>query len=81
MKLSLSLFREFVISGLALLRKEWGWKKRRKDTWTNIVNPEYIFFDGAMQDVRHWDCSIIGQIHDLSLQEVKTAFPQKTLQM
>ena len=73
-EVELSLFREFVISGLAFAKEEWGWKKRRKDSWTNIVNPEYVFFDGAMQDVRHWDCSIIGQIHDLSLQEVKTAF-------
>ena len=61
-EIELSLFREFLISATVYAKEEWGWKKRRKDSWTSIVNPDYIFHDGAMQDVRHWDCDIIGQI-------------------
>lgn len=73
-EIEISLFREFIISATVYAKEEWGWKKRRKDTWTSIVNPDHVFHDGAMQDVRHWDCDIIGQIHDMSLQEVKASF-------
>lgn len=73
-ELELRLFEEFVISGLAFMKESWGWKKNRKDTWTDLVNPNYMFFDGAMQDVRHWDCDIIGQIHDMSFKELANKF-------
>lgn len=73
-EIELRLFEEFVISGLSFLKESWGWRKNRKDTWTDIVNPNYIFFDGVMQDVRHWDCDIIGQIHDMSFNEVVSKF-------
>lgn len=73
-ELELRQFEEFVISGLAFMKESWGWKKNRKDTWTDLVNPNYMFFDGAMQDVRHWDCDIIGQIHDMSFKELANKF-------
>lgn len=73
-ELELSLFREFLISASVYVKEEWGWKKRRKDSWTSIVNNDNIFHDGKMEDVRHWDCDIIGQIHDMTLQEVKSVF-------
>lgn len=79
-EIELSLFREFIISATVFTKEEWGWKKRRKDSWTSIVDPNLVFFDGTMQDVRHWDCDIIGQIHDMSRQEVKTIFAKSPKQ-
>lgn len=72
--LELREFEEFLISGLAAFKESWGWRKNRKDTWTDIVNKNYIFWDGVMQDVRHWDCEIIGQIHDMTFNEVANKF-------
>jgi hypothetical protein len=73
-ELEMRLFEEFLISGMVFLKESWGWRRNRKDTWSDIVNPEYIFFDGVMQDVRHWDCSIIGQIHDMTFNELTGTF-------
>lgn len=69
-----SLAEEFLISGTVFLKESWGWRKGKKDTWSDIVNPNYIFFDGAMQDVRHWDCDIIGQIHDMYFSDICSMF-------
>lgn len=73
-ELELRLFEEFVISSMAFIKESWGWRKGRKDTWSDIVNPNFIFFDGVMQDVRHWDCSIIGQIHDMTFADLCHTF-------
>lgn len=73
-ELELRLIEEFLISGMAYSRESWGWRKGRKDTWTDIVNPNYIFFDGVMQDPRHWDCDIIGQLHDMRLPDLLSKF-------
>jgi hypothetical protein len=73
-ELEMRLLEEFLISGMVFLKESWGWRRNRKDTWSDIVNPEYIFFDGVMQDVRHWDCSIIGQIHDMTFNELTGTF-------
>ena len=54
-EIELRQFEEFIISGLAFMKESWGWRKNRKDTWTDLINPNYMFFDGVMQDVRHWD--------------------------
>lgn len=73
-EIELRQFEEFIISGLAFMKESWGWRKNRKDTWTDLVNPNYMFFDGVMQDVRHWDCDIIGQIHDMNFNELASKF-------
>ena len=73
-EIELRQFEEFIISGLAFMKESWGWRKNRKDTWTDLINPNYMFFDGVMQDVRHWDCDIIGQIHDMSFTELASKF-------
>ncbi|MFA6813009.1 MAG: hypothetical protein WCR45_07955 [Bacteroidaceae bacterium] len=75
-ELETRLFEEFVISSMVFIKESWGWRRNRKDTWTDIVSPNHVFFDGVMQDVRHWDCDMIGQIHDLPFQEVAAQFAQ-----
>ena len=73
-ELEIRLLEEFLISGTIFVKESWGWRKNTKDTWTDIVNPNYIFYDGVMQDVRHWDCDIIGQIHDMYFNDVCSLF-------
>lgn len=73
-ELELRLFEEFVISSTVFLKESYGWRRNRKDTWTDIVSPNHVFFDGVMQDVRHWDCDIIGQIHDMTFADLCSKF-------
>ncbi len=73
-ELETRMFEEFIISATVFAKESWGWRKNRKDTWTDIVSPNHVFFDGVMQDVRHWDCNLIGQIHDMPFEDVCTAF-------
>lgn len=65
---------EFLISGTVFQKESYAWRKNKMDVWTDIVNPNRIFFDSHMQDVRHWDCDIIGELHDLSFFELCSTF-------
>lgn len=59
---------EFLISGLIVHRKWYGWRNDRLDCWTDYVNPNNFFVDGNMRDFRGWDVSCIGEVHDVSFE-------------
>jgi len=65
---------EFLISGLAVHRKWYGTRGGRTDCWTDMVPTDNFFIDTSMQDVRGWDCSCIGEVHDVSLDDVCMQF-------
>lgn len=67
-------FEDFLIGGLIVHRKWWGWRENKSDCWTDYVNPNNFFIDNAMRDFRGWDCSFIGEIHDLSFEELCRTF-------
>lgn len=67
-------FEEFLISGFISQKEFYGWMNDKFECWTNYVSPNNIFFDNAMRDMRHWDLSVIGEIHDLSFQDVCQSF-------
>ncbi len=67
-------FEEFLISGAAFHRETYGWRNDKMDCWTDIVSPNYMFFDGSMQDPRHWDMNLVGQIHDIAFDELCSQF-------
>lgn len=69
-------FEEFLISGAVIQKESWGWRNDKMDCWTDLVNPNCFFFDSAMSDVRHLDLSIIGEIHDLTFEQLCAAFAQ-----
>ncbi|MCL1936942.1 MAG: hypothetical protein FWF52_00920 [Candidatus Azobacteroides sp.] len=74
-------FNYFLITGLAAFKSMYGWINNKMDVWTHLVNYNRIFFDHHMQDPRHWDCHLIGEIHDAGLYDVMAQFsdgdPQK----
>jgi len=47
---------------------------RMQDISTRIVNYNNVFFDNNMEDPRHWDCHLIGEIHDMGLYDVMAKF-------
>ena len=66
----------FLITGAAFFRTYYGWSDEccMMDVWTDTVNYNRAFFDTHMEDYRHWDCSLIGEIHDISLNEILSKF-------
>lgn len=68
------LFEEFIISGFVGCRKSYGWQQDRLDCWTTPVLADCFFVDTSMNDMRGWDCSIIGEIHDMSWGELLSTF-------
>jgi len=69
-----SNFQHFLVTGLAAFRSTYGWRNGKMDVWTDLVNHNHIFFDNHMQDPRHWDCHLIGEIHDVGLYDVMSQF-------
>lgn len=55
---------EFLISGMIVHRKYYGWREGKEDCWTEYVQPNNFFIDTNMRDFRMWDCSFVGEIHD-----------------
>lgn len=67
-------FEEYLISGFAMQKETWGWRNGKFDCWTYQPNPNYIFFDTNSIDVRGWDLSCIGQLHDLTFNQLCSYF-------
>lgn len=61
---------EYLIGGFVVHRKGYYWQFKRMDCWTSVVRPSNFFIDCNMNDFRGWDCSIVGEIHDVSYEEV-----------
>ena len=56
---------EFLISGLVVHKKWYGWRNDQLDCWTDYVQPNCFFIDNNMRDFRGWDCSVVGEVHDI----------------
>ena len=69
-----SNFNYFLIAGLAAFKSVFGWRNGKMDVWTDLVHHDRIFFDNHMEDPRHWDCHLIGEIHDVGLYDVMAQF-------
>lgn len=65
---------EFLISGLAVHRKWYGWRKDKLDCWTDYVQPNNFFIDSNMRDFRGWDVSCLGEVHDIDFGTLCNAF-------
>ena len=73
-ELNASTLKEFLISGVAVHRKWAGWLNDKYDCWTSYINPNEMIFDPNMRDLRGWDCSFIGEIHDISFETLVSQF-------
>lgn len=65
---------EFLISGFVVQRKWFGWREDKLDCWTDYVQPNNFFIDNNMRDFRGWDCSCLGEIHDISFEDLVGRF-------
>ena len=67
-------FQSFLITGLAAFKSNYSWRNDKMDVWTDAISHYRLFFDNHMEDYRHWDCHLIGEIHDLGLYDVMAKF-------
>lgn len=65
---------EFVIGGLVIHKKWYGWRNGKCDCWTDFVQPNNFFIDGDMRDFRGWDVSFLGEVYDVSIHDVCQEF-------
>lgn len=65
---------EFLISGFVVHRKSYGWRNGKVDCWTDVVPPNNFFVDCNMRDLRGWDASCLGEIHDISFGQLCEQF-------
>ena len=67
---------EFLISGLIVHRKSFGWRNGKEDCWTDYVQPNNFFIDNNMRDFRGWDVSFLGEIHDVNFGQLCSQFAE-----
>ena len=65
---------EFMIGGLVVHKKWFGWRNNKCDCWTDYIQPNNFFIDGDMRDFRGWDVSFLGEVHDVSIDAVCQEF-------
>ena len=60
---------EFLISGSCFHKVGYGYRRGKVDVWVDAVQPSRVFFN-SMEDSRLWDCTMIGELHDMTLPDV-----------
>lgn len=67
------MFEEFLISGMAIYKSSWVYRKGKQDVFTDYVNPNFAFWphtlDFDMEDIR-----FCGVLHDLDFSDVLAKF-------
>ena len=66
----------YMISGFAMHKVVYTWlyEEQRHDVYVTNVSPYKMFFDGRGEDVRQRDLTMIGQLHDMSIDDVIRLF-------
>ena len=73
-KLNARMLEEYLIGGLAIQKRYYGWREGKLDVWTENVSPRTFFVDNMMRDVRCWDVSCCGELHDVTFEQVCAQF-------
>ena len=60
---------EFVISGSCAHKILYETRNGKTDVWVDEVAPSRIFFN-QMSDIRHNDCNLIGELHDMPIADL-----------
>lgn len=62
--------------GVAAQRIEYGWNvaKGMNDVWVYECDPNRLFFNTNIEDVRGWDITCIGELYDMPKDKVKSLF-------
>lgn len=72
--LMINALEDAILGGACFMRESYDIRGGDSDCWTDICNPNYIFFDSGMKDPRVGDLSLIGEIHDITFNEFCAKF-------
>ncbi len=75
-ELDARMFEEFLMSGLPIQKIGYKyWKTRNtEDAFVQNVNVNRMFFNGDISDMRLTDLRLIGEIHEMSMDELLSVF-------
>ena len=73
-ELDARMFEEFLVSGLAVQKEGYGLRDKRYDCFSDNVSPNHFFMDGALNDPRMTDITLVGELHDLTFGQVAASF-------
>ena len=74
--LLLNIFEEFLASGAAVVRDTYEFRNDILDEYTDGANPYFMAWEGG-SDPRHTDIRMIGQMHDMDLNDLISTFVNK----
>lgn len=60
---------EFVISGSCAHKIVYENRNGKTDIWVDEITPSRLFFN-QMSDIRHSDCNLIGELHDMPIADL-----------
>lgn len=66
-------FAEYLISSAAFMRESWEERDELHDSYTDCINPYYMFWEGG-NDPTHQDIRMIGCLHDITAEEAYFRF-------
>lgn len=66
-------FAEYLVSGAAFVRESYEERNELFDSYTDYVNPYYMFWEGGSDPV-HRDIRLIGCLHDISPEDLYFRF-------
>lgn len=69
-----NMLEDYLIGGAVFDRETFDYFEGNMDVLSTVPNPNMMFFDSAMSDPRSWDLSLIGQIHDITFNELARKF-------
>ena len=55
--------KDLIIGGLGMLHESYGYRegnRRREDSWTKYIDPNYAILESTFRDPRFWDMTMIG---------------------
>ena len=69
--------KDALIGGLSVASEYYGYRdgdKRREDSWTKYIDPNYVIMETVFRDPRMWDLTMIGCWYRMSFSELVAKF-------
>lgn len=75
-ELDVATLKSNATAGVMAQRVEYGMNPRngKQDVWLYPVDPKRLFFDTSVEDPRMWDMTRVGELYDMTLEDVIATF-------
>jgi len=67
-------FKQFMEWGMMISKQTYGFMNGKWGCWNENIDPRNFFCDTGIEDVRGWDCNMVGMIHTLTLDDILASF-------